>query len=123
MIRRPPRSTLFPYTTLFRSMHKDAAGRDCFRRKLTQEAVAARDRKSDIFFGPGALQSGREKWHELVEFLAREDWIVLQFDACQLLAHRVNRNSKGVSVFGTVVPDACNAHRSDARAKSVVQDL
>src|SRR2546430_8459143 len=23
MIRRPPRSTLFPYTTLFRSAHKD----------------------------------------------------------------------------------------------------
>src|SRR5258707_9533016 len=23
MIRRPPRSTLFPYTTLFRSSHKD----------------------------------------------------------------------------------------------------
>src|SRR2546430_10695887 len=26
MIRRPPRSTLFPYTTLFRSTFKDAAG-------------------------------------------------------------------------------------------------
>src|SRR5260221_6466498 len=25
MIRRPPRSTLFPYTTLFRSLHLDAA--------------------------------------------------------------------------------------------------
>src|SRR3712207_8256215 len=25
MIRRPPRSTLFPYTTLFRSVHVDAA--------------------------------------------------------------------------------------------------
>src|SRR5947208_9231256 len=24
MIRRPPRSTLFPYTTLFRSFHRDA---------------------------------------------------------------------------------------------------
>src|SRR3712207_7941959 len=24
MIRRPPRSTLFPYTTLFRSPHRDA---------------------------------------------------------------------------------------------------
>src|SRR3712207_6896398 len=24
MIRRPPRSTLFPYTTLFRSLHGDA---------------------------------------------------------------------------------------------------
>src|SRR2546427_11178644 len=26
MIRRPPRSTLFPYTTLFRSLMKEAAG-------------------------------------------------------------------------------------------------
>src|SRR5256885_1324102 len=26
MIRRPPRSTLFPYTTLFRSPHGEAAG-------------------------------------------------------------------------------------------------
>src|SRR3712207_8783494 len=26
MIRRPPRSTLFPYTTLFRSPHEDGAG-------------------------------------------------------------------------------------------------
>src|SRR5260370_10538132 len=25
MIRRPPRSTLFPYTTLFRSLHPDPA--------------------------------------------------------------------------------------------------
>src|SRR5689334_24304324 len=25
MMRRPPRSTLFPYTTLFRSVHGDAA--------------------------------------------------------------------------------------------------
>src|SRR2546421_8086917 len=25
MIRRPPRSTLFPYTTLFRSRHEDSA--------------------------------------------------------------------------------------------------
>src|SRR5256885_12363542 len=25
MIRRPPRSTLFPYTTLFRSLHQHAA--------------------------------------------------------------------------------------------------
>src|ERR1035441_7120363 len=26
MIRRPPRSTLFPYTTLFRSVHSDIGG-------------------------------------------------------------------------------------------------
>src|SRR5579872_7534185 len=29
MIRRPPRSTLFPYTTLFRSPPAPAAGRGC----------------------------------------------------------------------------------------------
>src|SRR2546429_9003056 len=29
MIRRPPRSTLFPYTTLFRSLIRDRAPRAC----------------------------------------------------------------------------------------------
>src|SRR5438067_3413075 len=29
MIRRPPRSTLFPYTTLFRSLQPHAARREC----------------------------------------------------------------------------------------------
>ena len=29
MIRRPPRSTLFPYTTLFRSLDKTILGFDC----------------------------------------------------------------------------------------------
>src|SRR3712207_7638997 len=29
MIRRPPRSTLFPYTTLFRSPAPSASGRSC----------------------------------------------------------------------------------------------
>src|SRR5256885_9405257 len=33
MIRRPPRSTLFPYTTLFRS-HVDDAGSPFFHRRL-----------------------------------------------------------------------------------------
>src|SRR3712207_8871507 len=28
MIRRPPRSTLFPYTTLFRSLHEISPGKD-----------------------------------------------------------------------------------------------
>src|SRR2546427_6120329 len=32
MIRRPPRSTLFPYTTLFRSRHEVLLGQDLGRR-------------------------------------------------------------------------------------------
>src|SRR5437762_4669945 len=56
MIRRPPRSTLFPYTTLFRSLrHRQGAGRgrgDGVRGHLASgpehlsEPARARDRKS-----------------------------------------------------------------------------
>src|SRR5258708_31632518 len=52
MIRRPPRSTLFPYTTLFRSDHAQRraqlmrdAGHE-FHLQLRQLLRAARDRKS-----------------------------------------------------------------------------
>src|SRR5690348_17570834 len=46
MIRRPPRSTLFPYTTLFRS-------------PATAPASRARSR----WHGPGALSAGRSEEH------------------------------------------------------------
>src|SRR2546430_6892150 len=50
MIRRPPRSTLFPYTTLFRSLWRTArTSRRCARRPGTPRRPwrsGARDRKS-----------------------------------------------------------------------------
>src|SRR5438034_8153778 len=39
MIRRPPRSTLFPYTTLFRSVEEINADRQAFAQKMTDEAA------------------------------------------------------------------------------------
>src|SRR5258707_4133540 len=48
MIRRPPRSTLFPYTTLFRSQ---AAVRKSVTVKLTKEQFIACD---DLCFNIGA---------------------------------------------------------------------
>src|SRR3712207_7670222 len=41
MIRRPPRSTLFPYTTLFRSSVATEAGMDAARRLGPRPARAA----------------------------------------------------------------------------------
>src|SRR2546425_2177967 len=41
MIRRPPRSTLFPYTTLFRSVFADA-GRRAARRAVRRAFVGSR---------------------------------------------------------------------------------
>src|SRR2546426_5218104 len=41
MIRRPPRSTLFPYTTLFRSEGERRMGAQCARREVRWRAWAS----------------------------------------------------------------------------------
>src|SRR5688572_32591269 len=45
MIRRPPRSTLFPYTTLFRSVRRESARQRSNSRRLLRDAAGA-SRKS-----------------------------------------------------------------------------
>src|SRR3712207_7453097 len=63
MIRRPPRSTLFPYTTLFRSVVLDSlaklpdvAGRD---RRSASSPDAGRDLLEAVF-ASGALHRSKE---------------------------------------------------------------
>src|SRR2546428_4718860 len=63
MIRRPPRSTLFPYTTLFRSLHQ--GGEDFGDTRL---AVAGRAEQEDRL-------SGVHRRAELRERLARDDHV------------------------------------------------
>src|SRR5258705_3656587 len=46
MIRRPPRSTLFPYTTLFRSQRKNFFSKNRFLYLKCIEKCCRRDRKS-----------------------------------------------------------------------------
>src|SRR3712207_8762943 len=50
MIRRPPRSTLFPYTTLFRSADRDALA--AMLVQLSQLAHASRERLVSIDLNP-----------------------------------------------------------------------
>src|SRR2546426_6896106 len=52
MIRRPPRSTLFPYTTLFRSLFVVR-----FRRAVKKATREVRRRESDLV---GVVQQGLE---------------------------------------------------------------
>src|SRR2546422_5944747 len=40
MIRRPPRSTLFPYTTLFRSSDRRGASQDCRKGACAERGAA-----------------------------------------------------------------------------------
>src|SRR2546428_2371703 len=65
MIRRPPRSTLFPYTTLFRSVvpeaaQLDAAGWTDFER-IVERALADR---------PASLRRGLKLFLRLIDWIA-----------------------------------------------------
>src|SRR5215813_10349020 len=64
MIRRPPRSTLFPYTTLFRTSvhrcgagaaHADAAGKAVRQRRVEMTLNEGYDVEHGLVFAPGDL--------------------------------------------------------------------
>src|SRR2546422_9880031 len=52
MIRRPPRSTLFPYTTLFRSLHLELS----FEHELLEKLVLADVSRNHFFHLPRLQQ-------------------------------------------------------------------
>src|SRR3712207_7942164 len=56
MIRRPPRSTLFPYTTLFRSRHRGAPGPSA--REPGSGAHVGDDRPPPLDCQPGGSDPG-----------------------------------------------------------------
>src|SRR2546430_14593659 len=63
MIRRPPRSTLFPYTTLFRSLQRDALScvvlaADASPRTREKVERLARARRVPVLMGPVAERLG-----------------------------------------------------------------
>src|SRR3712207_7241430 len=58
MIRRPPRSTLFPYTTLFRSEDAAQAGADYLRHYYAFTGPFAEKIAAGLLTTPPALRSG-----------------------------------------------------------------
>src|SRR2546430_7580186 len=63
MIRRPPRSTLFPYTTLFRSWGPAING---------NVIVIGTDPVHHSISGPGGVQGGRQLTQSGIQFAAAE---------------------------------------------------
>src|SRR3712207_6902814 len=92
MIRRPPRSTLFPYTTLFRSVGEvvaaegngDDAAEDEDPRDGSQRAVAAEHvlRDRDV----GAVRDGVRSEEQTSELQSR------QYLVCRLLLEKKKTN-------------------------------
>src|SRR3712207_7916034 len=82
MIRRPPRSTLFPYTTLFRSGVAD------FRVGLPALVAAALEESDQLLFelgdADGARQRQRDRKEHTSELQSR------QYLVCRLLLEKKN---------------------------------
>src|SRR5258706_15680015 len=76
MIRRPPRSTLFPYTTLFRSLHLDRIG-DRDPRKSRSWATSVRVGTLDGYPDHGARHAFINDRHRDYE-LALSGYTVLR---------------------------------------------
>src|SRR2546430_10756788 len=88
MIRRPPRSTLFPYTTLFRSAFAT-------RRALGSQALA-KDHVRDVWC-PRWLQGLRQDLRLAVRTLARSEEHTSELQSqsnlvCRLLLEKKKRN-------------------------------
>src|SRR5690349_22564574 len=100
MIRRPPRSTLFPYTTLFRSRVRARAacssrqGNGSSTRGLTCSAISSTHSTSNRTARiaraepPGAGHSQRSEEHTS-ELQSRRDLV------CRLLLEKKNQDKQG----------------------------
>src|SRR3712207_8049232 len=90
MIRRPPRSTLFPYTTLFRSVGGGQGAARLPRQLRRDEARGARPRRGaepGTAAGRGGRHQGRSEEHTS-ELQSR------QYLVCRLLLEKKNNISK-----------------------------
>src|SRR3712207_8890063 len=84
MIRRPPRSTLFPYTTLFRSRHPGSVGSHWSRRKIRRPGppFSPPNAPDTSATGPGAVGAGARSEEHTSELQSR------QYLVCRLLLEK-----------------------------------
>src|SRR3712207_8336824 len=96
MIRRPPRSSLFPYTTLFRSVVAKAGGarRPAFGREGADHGRIEQARRRDRLAGQEARRVGRRsagegaaRSEEHTSELQSRQYLV-----CRLLLEKKNRS-------------------------------
>src|SRR5690349_23649691 len=85
MIRRPPRSTLFPYTTLFRSAKRES--RDTGGRNQSAGGRQPMSERLVIDVGPNGPGADRSEEHTS-ELQSRRDLV------CRLLLEKKKKNNR-----------------------------
>src|SRR5688572_31559397 len=89
MIRRPPRSTLFPYTTLFRSEADERDQEDRFDQDKDAHGPPE-DPGEQHVDGPGEVRAGMERSEEHTSELQSQSNLV-----CRLLLEKKKKNGDG----------------------------
>src|SRR5260221_3680731 len=87
MIRRPPRSTLFPYTTLFRSPSKSQDGISACKFFLASSALTADNPTRNKIFWPAEVLKSRSEEHTS-ELQSHSDLV------CRLLLEKKKHNQR-----------------------------
>src|SRR5690349_24201535 len=87
MIRRPPRSTLFPYTTLFRSRQRWVVGADRNGAQLVHGRRAGEVDDGQLL-GLGRLQDGGRSEEHTSELQSRRDLV------CRLLLEKKKKKKR-----------------------------
>src|SRR5437868_11395535 len=93
MIRRPPRSTLFPYTTLFRSPVKDICN---FAETVYRRRDFHAFKGSPMFVRDDNAQKHRRSEEHTSELQSRFDLV------CRLLLEK--KNTKSINYYVTITP-------------------
>src|SRR2546430_13406515 len=87
MIRRPPRSTLFPYTTLFRSGERPHAERDASAVDEPRPDVAPEPVRAQRMDRPARVRGERSEEHTS-ELQSQSNLV------CRLLLEKKNKNKR-----------------------------
>src|SRR2546430_12648030 len=98
MIRRPPRSTLFPYTTLFRSAHQQREENAGEHRHQRQEKILQAD---DFVIQAEDVFANEARSEEHTSELQSQSNLV-----CRLLLEKKKKKSNK-HFLGIVCPDMC----------------
>src|SRR3989454_9228287 len=119
MIRRPPRSTLFPYTTLFRSINCIAAHHDDVEHESPVSVIV---QAADAVSGarPGAR---REAFETYVKRLTQLEQLAGEFAGVEkVFAIQAGREVR-VVVTPTAVDDGTAGELSDKIARRIEREL
>src|SRR3712207_8037594 len=102
MIRRPPRSTLFPYTTLFRSVCGQRSKPSAARRLPTRPRRVPKTRRTSSGRRLRRLRPARTRSEEHTSELQSRQYLV-----CRLLLEKKKDNINFVSPF-IYFPPSCS---------------